>query len=260
MGQFKPMPKMETTEPSVILKLKKGGTVKKADGGALPIRNPGRVAGAAAPALAAQMAQARGRAALMNAPTIARPAPGMPAQAMGRKKGGMMESAAHEKKEEREIKGIKKELKAHESKPASKGHRGLKTGGVISKNEGSKTGSVEQFRGGYKKGGMAEGGTASDIESMINAKSKTPMTSSDQPNEKDLAAMRQQLADQKMDEATNRGYERTYGSPSKRTPPPSLPLSKKTGGVIKKFADGGHCTMKSGGAAGFKTNKKSCSW
>ena len=28
MGQFKPMVKMETTEPSVELKLKKGGTVK----------------------------------------------------------------------------------------------------------------------------------------------------------------------------------------------------------------------------------------
>jgi hypothetical protein len=33
MGQFKPMVKMMTTEPSVELKLKKGGSVKKADGG-----------------------------------------------------------------------------------------------------------------------------------------------------------------------------------------------------------------------------------
>ena len=39
MGQFKPMVKMETTEPSVELKLKKGGSVGhkkmecKADGG-----------------------------------------------------------------------------------------------------------------------------------------------------------------------------------------------------------------------------------
>ena len=34
MGQFKPMVKMMTTEPSVILKLKKGGKVdKKAMGG-----------------------------------------------------------------------------------------------------------------------------------------------------------------------------------------------------------------------------------
>jgi hypothetical protein len=38
MGQFKPMVKMMTTEPSVILKLKKGGKVaSKADGGFMPM-------------------------------------------------------------------------------------------------------------------------------------------------------------------------------------------------------------------------------
>ena len=38
MGQFKPMVKMMTTEPSVILKLKKGGKVeKKMDGGFMPM-------------------------------------------------------------------------------------------------------------------------------------------------------------------------------------------------------------------------------
>ena len=40
MGQFKPMVKMMTTEPSVILKLKKGGKVeKKADGGFMPMQS-----------------------------------------------------------------------------------------------------------------------------------------------------------------------------------------------------------------------------
>ena len=33
MGQFKPMVKMMTTEPSIELKLKKGGTVKMQAGG-----------------------------------------------------------------------------------------------------------------------------------------------------------------------------------------------------------------------------------
>jgi len=33
MGQFKPMPKMKTTEPSVELKLKKGGMACKSEGG-----------------------------------------------------------------------------------------------------------------------------------------------------------------------------------------------------------------------------------
>jgi hypothetical protein len=41
MGQFKPMVKMMTDEPSVILKLKKGGKVaKKADGGFMPMATP----------------------------------------------------------------------------------------------------------------------------------------------------------------------------------------------------------------------------
>jgi hypothetical protein len=40
MGQFKPMTKMMTTEPSVILKLKKGGKVThKADGGFMPMQS-----------------------------------------------------------------------------------------------------------------------------------------------------------------------------------------------------------------------------
>lgn len=42
----------------------------------------------------------------------------------------------------------------------------------------------------------------------------------------------------------------------------------KTGGVVQKFATGGvvgykaggHCAMKEGGEAGFKANKKNCSW
>ena len=51
------------------------------------------------------------------------------------------------------MKGLEKELKSHESKPASKGHKGLKTGGVALGNAG-----------GFKKGGkiakFAKGGVA----------------------------------------------------------------------------------------------------
>ena len=39
MGQFKPMVKMMTTEPTVEQKLKKGGEVKKADGGFMPMQS-----------------------------------------------------------------------------------------------------------------------------------------------------------------------------------------------------------------------------
>ena len=61
------------------------------------------------------------------------------------KDGG--ESKATHKAEMSKMKGLEKELKSHESKPASKGHKGLKTGGVALGNAG-----------GYKKGGMATGG------------------------------------------------------------------------------------------------------
>jgi hypothetical protein len=70
-----------------------------------------------------------GSAAAMQAPA---PMPAM-------KKGG--ESKATHKAEMTKMKGLEKELKSHESKPASKGHKGLATGGVVN------------GQGGFKKGG-----------------------------------------------------------------------------------------------------------
>jgi hypothetical protein len=162
MGQFKPMPKMMTTEPSVELKLKKGGTVKKAMGGVIPER---------ASARGAPMAARRGMAPAMPSRGIGMG--GMPARMetgpmpMGRKKGGGMhmmpdgkmmknsamknggevESKSEQKAEMKAIKGIKSELKSHEGKSASKAHKGLKTGGVVQKYA---TGGVIQK---YKTGG-----------------------------------------------------------------------------------------------------------
>ena len=123
MGQFKPMVKMMTTEPSIELKLKKGGHVampkmkskdngtgskKMADGGMSGVLSraglpPGPVGGAApaAPSMAAR------RKAMM-----------------GRKKADGGEA-----------------LKKHADMPASKAHKGLKTGGVV------------MGQGGYKNGG-----------------------------------------------------------------------------------------------------------
>ena len=174
MGQFKPMVKMMTTEPSVELKLKKGGKVTKmADGGmmgapmgapgALPPAMPARggMPGAGAPmrpSLAMRRRAMRGMpagagpagpvggAAQMQesmVPPPAMPAPAMPAPAM--KKGGKAEggeSKAEHKAEMKAIKGVKSELKSHSGKPASKGHKGLKTGGVA------------DGQGGYAKGGI----------------------------------------------------------------------------------------------------------
>ena len=57
------------------------------------------------------------------------------------------------------VASLTKELKAHEAKPASKGHKGLKTGGVALGNAGGyKTGGVANAQGGYKKGGLASSG------------------------------------------------------------------------------------------------------
>jgi hypothetical protein len=87
-------------------------------------------------------------------------------------KGGHIESAAHERKEERELKGIKKELKHHEHEKASKAHHGLKAGGRAPKagpnTVGGLEGGLEATRRdskhmtegiegpGYKKGGHAK--------------------------------------------------------------------------------------------------------
>jgi hypothetical protein len=73
------------------------------------------------------------------------------------KKGGEMESPKVHKAEMKELSGIKKELTKHEGMPASKGHRGLKTGGVVNGQGGFKTGGVAMANaGGFRKGGAAK--------------------------------------------------------------------------------------------------------
>jgi len=179
MGEFKPMVKMMTTEPSVELKLKKGGSathkrmhaegakagfkpVKKMDGGAM-----GSLAGTSAMPMgnpvAARAMAAKRMAAKPTPPTRGMPAPTrppMPAAApMGRpmmKKGG----------------GVEAELKMHESMPASKAHKGLKTGGIAksTKPGGYKTGGVVDGQGGFKKGGSVP--ASGIIKTMTNKTTK----------------------------------------------------------------------------------------
>ena len=132
MGQFKPMVKMMTTEPSVELKLKKGGKVTKmADGGFAPMQSsmgstmPARggmmpVASPAKPSLAA-----RRKAMMASKPVTPMPAPAM-------KKGG---SAKHE--DEAQDRAMIKKAMAGKK---------FATGGVV------------EAQGGYKKGGLAASG------------------------------------------------------------------------------------------------------
>jgi hypothetical protein len=122
MGQFKPMVKMETTEPSVELKLKKGGEVKMQMGGRAPMR-PGMPArGGSMPAMAPGKPSLAARRRAMQAMSAA-----APAGPVGRA-GRMMKEGGDT-------------LAEHAAKPASKAHKGLKTGGVAN------------AQGGYKEGG-----------------------------------------------------------------------------------------------------------
>ncbi len=170
MGQFKPMVKMMTTEPSVILKLKKGGKVAhKMDGGYMPMQStmpaqampamPAR-GGLAAAASPMKPSMAARRRAMMAKPAMN---PTM------MKKGGV--TAAE----------VQKELKQHEGMPMKKAHKkatggvvngqgGFANGGIIKSTKGetkvvtakvdkspAKTGDVKLGNGGgYKMGGSID--------------------------------------------------------------------------------------------------------
>jgi len=182
MGQFKPMVKMMTTEPTVELKLKKGGHVNMKKGGKAEAGHKKMAMGGGALDMMSGTPALVGRPAV-NAPVRApmkpsmasrrkammpkKPMPAMASSspAMGvppMKKGGKAEggeSKGMHKAEMSKMKGLEKELKSHESKPASKGHKGLKTGGVALGNAGGfKTGGVALGNaGGFKTGGVTMG-------------------------------------------------------------------------------------------------------
>lgn len=172
MAEFKPMVKMMTTEPTVELKLKKGGSathkrmmaegskegfkpVKKMDGGVMgalsrvpapttPMGNP-----MAARAMAARKMARRNppMATVAATPTMGKPV---------MKKGGEVESPKMHKAEMKAIKTVDKKLTKHASAPASKAHKGLKTGGVMKSTKPAeyKTGGVVNGQAGFKSGGI----------------------------------------------------------------------------------------------------------
>jgi hypothetical protein len=178
MGQFKPMVKMMTTEPSVILKLKKGGKVaSKMDGGYMPMQST-------MPAQA--MPVGKGPAGLGRDTAFA-PAPMKPSLAARRKammakpatkpamsptlmkKGGKAdkhEDAAQDRAM------IKKAMagKKFATGGVVNGQGGFKDGGIIKSTKGetkmvtskvdhspAKTGGVKLGNGGgYKTGGVAK--------------------------------------------------------------------------------------------------------
>ena len=156
MGQFKPMVKMMTTEPSVELKLKKGGSVKSMT----KMKSGGDATDHKKMANGGAMAALSGTPALIGRPAVNAPvrSPGKPSMASRRKAMAakpkaapatpMMKKGGSTKKLEKEIRNeseeigrVKAKLTKHEDMAASKAHKGLKTGGVA------------LGQGGYKKGG-----------------------------------------------------------------------------------------------------------
>lgn len=142
MGQYKPMPKMETTEPSVELKLKKGGRTKKADGGALPMIAPAPMPASRRRMMAPPAAMPMARRAMAARPRMAAPA--------AMKEGGKADMAQDKAM-------VKKAMKQHDAQE-HKGGKGtklsLKTGGSMPKY--ATGGVVNGNGGGFKDGGYAK--------------------------------------------------------------------------------------------------------
>jgi hypothetical protein len=169
MGQFKPMVKMETTEPTVELKLKKGGVVKMKNGGSTTKAKKMAMGGGAMEALS-------GTPALVGRPAVNAPVqtPGKPSMAsrrkammakkpaMGTPSGpampagnpalpAMKEGGKSDMAQDKAM--IKKAMKQHDAQE----HKGGKGTDLKLKKGGMKkyaTGGVTNGQGGYAKGGI----------------------------------------------------------------------------------------------------------
>ena len=252
MGQFKYNVKMESSEPSVVLKLKKGGHVNKKaaaksehghkpmhkyDGGAMDVlaRTPAMVGRPAvnAPVRApGKPSMAARRAAMMAGSRRAMPAPVM-------KEGGKADIAQDKAM-------IKKAIKQHDAQE-HKGGKGtklnLKTGGVAMGNAG-----------GYKKGGVVKSG-------IINTENQGGEYRNTKMHEAKPDHSSKKTGDVKMGNAG--GYKRggkvqhkakgglSYVDGNVTTAHPGVTNTKtgevkksnaggyKKGGAAKKYADGG---------------------
>ena len=151
MGQFKPMVKMMTTEPTVELKLKNGGAVAMKKGGSTTKAKKmamGGLGGMPMPAKAMGVPPAMPMGS----------APKKPSMASRRK--AMMSAKMP-------VRPVMKDggsaLQKHADMPASKAHKGLKTGGVA------------MGQGGYKDGGSVIPVSASEkgAKEYVNTKMNT---------------------------------------------------------------------------------------
>ena len=162
MGQFKPMVKMMTTEPSVILKLKKGGKVEhKMDGGYMPMQST-------MPAQA--MPVGRGPAGLGRDTAFA-PAPMKPSMAERRK--AMMAKPARKPAMSPTL--MKKGGKADKHEDAAQDRAMIKKAMAGKKFA---TGGVVNGQGGFKDGGIIK--STKGETKMVTAKvDKSPAKTGD---------------------------------------------------------------------------------
>ena len=166
MGQFKPMVKMETTEPSVILKLKKGGHVGMNRGGEYGFENMRSKSMSAMPDTSYSAPAAAPKAPSMMARRAAMAAPLM-------KKGGMAKGG--DMSQDKAM--IKKAFKQHDMQE-HEGGKGtklkLKNGGTTKVVDGDKkdsahgTGMVKMGKpAGYKTGGTIEGNAGKFMKTKV---------------------------------------------------------------------------------------------
>jgi hypothetical protein len=263
MGQFKPMVKMETTEPSVELKLKKGGKVeKKMQMGGMPMGSVGPARGGMGAAAAPGMPALAARRRAMKAMGAAQSAPvGRAATMMGMKEGGKSDKAQDKAM-------IKKAFKQHDTQEHM-GGKGTKlklkgggtTGNAIPSESISgtpattivdtakpdtapaKTGGVKNGNGGgFKKGGMmkcATGGAISS-EKTTGSYATTEMHTSKPDNSPANTG--------EVKKGNGGGY--ATGGVMKANSG-----GYRTGGAAKKFAEGGR-VQNDGGPEQMKQGRK----
>lgn len=140
------MPKMLTNEPSVILKLKKGGMVSRkkveADHGHMDMMST-----AQRKKHDAEMEEYAEEGESPKKPSMAERRKAMAAPMLMSKKGGKVEKEIHK---------VEKELKKHEGMKAGKAHHGLKAGGRAMDSFETKT-TIEGNEGKYTKSKMMDG-------------------------------------------------------------------------------------------------------
>lgn len=211
MSEFKPMVKMETTEPSVELKLKKGGSIahktmaKKADNQKPVKKAMGGGLGAMPPMN-------------MGAPSI--DSPKMPPMAMAPKRPALSLRNRAMRGRPMPPRAMPPEVQMPAPPPMKKGGKADKkcsTGGIQNGNGG-----------GYKKGGMANfEKSGKDVEKNgVKEGSKA-----------DMALDKKQMMNMKKGGMTKGGCMKTGGSTG------DVKMGNgggyKKGGALKKFANGG---------------------